>query len=151
MDCSTPGFPVLHHLPELAQTYVYWVGDAIQPSHLLLSPFPPAPNPSQHQGLFQSVKIFLILKMEINDYPTLNTVLRITHNACTILKHKGSFQSMLVIIIIIPLCHRISSSLWNFTLYEKYSYYFRWMDGVSMSFLITWLRFWWPRTVSLQV
>ena len=70
---------------------------------------PPAINLSQHQGLFQSVKFFWIL--EINDYPTLNTVLRITHNACTILKHKGSFQSMLVIIIIIPLGHRISSSL----------------------------------------
>ena len=41
-DCSTSGFPVLHHLPELAQTHVHWVGDAIQPSHPLLSPSPPA-------------------------------------------------------------------------------------------------------------
>ena len=55
MDCSTPGFPVLHHLPELAQTYVHWVGDAIQPSHPLSSPSPPAFNLSQHQGLFQWV------------------------------------------------------------------------------------------------
>ena len=55
MDCSTPGFPVLHHLPEFAQTPVYWVGDAIQPSHLLSSPFPPALNLSQHQGFFQWV------------------------------------------------------------------------------------------------
>ena len=55
MDCSTPGFPVLHHLLEFAQTHVYWVGDAIQPSHPLLSPFPPALNLSQHQGLFQWV------------------------------------------------------------------------------------------------
>ena len=47
------GFTVLHHLPELAQTHVHWVGDAIQPSHLLSSPFPPAFNLSQHQGLFQ--------------------------------------------------------------------------------------------------
>ena len=44
MDCSTPGFPVLHHLPELAQTHVHWVSDAIQPSHPLLSPSPPAFN-----------------------------------------------------------------------------------------------------------
>ena len=51
MDCSTPGFPVLHHLPELAQTHVRWVGDAIQPSHLLSSSSP-AFNLSQHQGLF---------------------------------------------------------------------------------------------------
>ena len=40
-DCSTPGFPVLHHLSELAQTHVYWVSDAIQPSHPPLSPYPP--------------------------------------------------------------------------------------------------------------
>ena len=53
MDCSTPGFPVHHQLPELAQTHVHLVGDAIQPSHPLLSPIPPAFNLSQHQGLFQ--------------------------------------------------------------------------------------------------
>ena len=53
MDCSTPGFPVHHHLPELAQTHVHRVGDAIQPSHPLSSPSPPAFNLSQHQGLFQ--------------------------------------------------------------------------------------------------
>ena len=52
MDCSTPGFPDHHQLPELAQTHVHWVGDAIQPSHPLSSPSPPAFNLSQHQGLF---------------------------------------------------------------------------------------------------
>ena len=51
MDCSTPGFPVLHHLPELAQTYVHWVGDALQPSHPLSAPSP-AFSIAQHQGLF---------------------------------------------------------------------------------------------------
>ena len=55
MDCSTPGFPVHQQLPELAQTHVHWVGDAIQPSHPLSSPSPPAFNLSQHQGLFQQV------------------------------------------------------------------------------------------------
>ena len=50
MDCSTPGLPVHHQLPESTQTHVYQVGDAIQPSHPLLSPSPPAPNPSQHQS-----------------------------------------------------------------------------------------------------
>ena len=55
MGYSTPGFPVLYHLPEFAQTHVHWVGDAIQPSSLLLSPSPPAFNLSQHQGLFQWV------------------------------------------------------------------------------------------------
>ena len=48
-NCSTPGFPVLHQLPELAQTHVHWVGDVIQPSHPLSSPSPPAFNLSQHQ------------------------------------------------------------------------------------------------------
>ena len=55
MDYSTPGFPVFHHLPELAQTHVHWVSDAPQPSHLLLSPSTPAFNLSQHQGLFKWV------------------------------------------------------------------------------------------------
>ena len=55
MDCSTSGFPVHHQLPELAQTHVHWVGDAILPSHPLLSPSPPAFNLSQHQGVFQWV------------------------------------------------------------------------------------------------
>ena len=53
MDCSTPGLPVHHQLPELAQTPVHQVGDAIQPSHPLSSPSPPDFNLSQHQGLFQ--------------------------------------------------------------------------------------------------
>ena len=55
MDCSMPGFPAHHQLLELAQTHVHRVSDAIQPSHSLLSPSPPAFNLSQHQGLFQQV------------------------------------------------------------------------------------------------
>ena len=55
MNCSTPGPPVHHQLPEFTQIHVHRVGDAIQASHPLLSPSPPAPNPSQHQSLFQSV------------------------------------------------------------------------------------------------
>ena len=55
MNCSTPGLPVHHQLLELTQTHVHRVGDTIQPSHPLLSPSPPAPNPSQHQSLFQWV------------------------------------------------------------------------------------------------
>ena len=55
MDCSAPGFPVHHQLPEFTQTHVHWVGDAIQPSHPLSSPSPPAFNLSQHQGLLQWV------------------------------------------------------------------------------------------------
>ena len=52
MNLSMPGLPV-QQLPEFIQTHVHRVGDAIQPSYPLLSPSPPAPNPSQHQGLFQ--------------------------------------------------------------------------------------------------
>ena len=53
---ATPCLPVNHKLPEFTQTHAHRVGDAIQPSHPLSSPFPPAPNPSQkHQGLFQRV------------------------------------------------------------------------------------------------
>ena len=55
MDCSTPGLPVHYQLPEFTQTHGHWVSDAIQPSHPLSSPSPPALNLSQHQGLFQWV------------------------------------------------------------------------------------------------
>ena len=55
MNRSTPGLPVHHHFLEFTQTHVHRVGDAIQSSHPLSSPFPPAPNPSQHQSLFQWV------------------------------------------------------------------------------------------------
>ena len=62
MECNTPDFPVHHQLPELAQTYVQWVGDAIQPSHAPSSPSPPAFNLSQHQSQFftsggQSIRV----------------------------------------------------------------------------------------------
>ena len=56
MDCSMPGFPILHYLLKFAQTHVHWVDDAIQPSHPLSSPSPPVINLSQHQGLFQWVR-----------------------------------------------------------------------------------------------
>ena len=55
MNCSMPGLPVHHQLPEFTQTHVHWVDDAIQPSHPLSSPSPPALNLSQHQDLFQWV------------------------------------------------------------------------------------------------
>ena len=55
MNLSTPGLPVHHQLPEFTQIHAHLVGDATQPSHPLSSPSPPAPNPSQHQGLFQWV------------------------------------------------------------------------------------------------
>ena len=53
MNSSMPGLPVHYHLPEFTQTHVHRVSEAIQPSHPLLSPSPPAPNPSKHQSLFK--------------------------------------------------------------------------------------------------
>ena len=66
MDCSTPGCPVLYQLPEPAQTHVRRVSDAIQPSHPLLSPSPPAFSLSQHQALFPTkLKAFYILVADL--------------------------------------------------------------------------------------
>ena len=58
MNCSMPGLPVQHQLPEFTQTHVHRVSDAIQPSHPLSSPSPPAPNPSQHQSSFPVNQLF---------------------------------------------------------------------------------------------
>ena len=76
MNCSMPGFSVFHYLPEFAQTHVHWASDAMQPSHPLSSPSPPAFNLSQHQGLFfasggQSIGVSAsasILPMNIQDW-----------------------------------------------------------------------------------
>ena len=74
MDCSTPGFPVLHQLPVLAQTHVYRVGDASWPSHPLSSPSPPALNLSQQQGLFQWVssshQVVQVLEFQLPHSPS---------------------------------------------------------------------------------
>ena len=72
MDCSTPVFAVLHHLPELAQTHVHWVNDAIQLSHPLSSHSPPAFNLSQHQSLFQWVassnQVAKVLELQLQSF-----------------------------------------------------------------------------------
>ena len=69
MNCSTPGLPVYHQLPEFTQIHVHRVSDAIQPSHPLSSPSPPAPNPSQHQSLFQWVnslhQVAIVLEFQL--------------------------------------------------------------------------------------
>ena len=74
MDCSTPGFPVHHHLPELTQTHVCQVSDTIQPSCPLSSPSPPAFNVSQHQGLFKwissSHQVAKVLEFSFNISPS---------------------------------------------------------------------------------
>ena len=77
MDCSTPGFPVHHQLLEFTQTHVHWVGDAIQPSHPLSSPSPPALNISQHQSLFKWVsslhQVAKVLEFQLQKVLPMNT------------------------------------------------------------------------------
>ena len=74
MNHSTPGLPVHHQLLESSQTHVHWVRDAIQPSHPLLSPSPPALNLSQHQGLFQwassSHQVAKVLELQLQNQIT---------------------------------------------------------------------------------
>ena len=73
MNCSTPGLPVHHQLPESTQTHVHRVSDAIQPSHPLSSPSPTAPNLSQHQGLFKWVssphQVTKVLEFQLQHQP----------------------------------------------------------------------------------
>ena len=91
MNHSTPGLPVHHQLPEFTQTHVHWVGDAIQPSHPLSSPFPPAPNPSQHQGLFQWVnsshQLLRIIKYQVGGGTSL-VVFPSWESACPLRGHR---------------------------------------------------------------
>ena len=88
MNRSTPGLPVHHQLQEFTQTHVHRVGDAIQPSHPLSSPSPPAPNPSQHQGLFQWVNS----SHEVTKVPwPFKNPLAITINACISLSYQHTF------------------------------------------------------------
>ena len=112
----TPSFPVLHHLPELAQSHVHWVGDAIQPSHPLSSPSLPAFHLSQHQGLIQWVGSLhqvakrLELQLQLNEYSGLISfrtdwfdLLAIQGTLKSLLQHPSSKASVL----------RCSASLWS--------------------------------------
>ena len=77
MNRNTPGLPVQHQLPEFTQTHIHRVSDAIQPSHPLSSPSPPAPNPSQHQNLFQWVnsshEVAKVLEFQFSIIPSKET------------------------------------------------------------------------------
>ena len=106
MDCSTPGLPVLHHLPEFAQTHVHWVGDAIQPSHPLSSPSP-AFYLSQHRGLIATWHLGKqILTLKIIFQPL--TTEPENHNL--LLKCKRG-TSLVVQWLRIPLCNAGDASL----------------------------------------
>ena len=109
MNCSMPGLPVHHQLPEFTQTCVHWVSDAIQPSHPLSSPSPPAPNPSQQQSLFQWVnsshEVAKVLEFQLEYHSfqrnprvdllavqgTLKSVLQYHSSKASILQHSDLF------------------------------------------------------------
>ena len=109
MDCSTPGFPVHYQLPELTQTNVHQVGDAIQASHPLLSPSPPTFNLSQHQGLFRWVsslhQLDKVLEFQLQHHPSTEysglIFLRITflyiHHNCLSLGHHNHLPGLFAI------------------------------------------------------
>ena len=99
MDCQSPGFSVLHYLLEFAQTHVHRVCDAIQPSRPLLSPFPPAFNLSQHQGLFQWVSSSnQVAKVELQlQHQPLRVILRIKYD---ITWHKSSIDASYLVSIV---------------------------------------------------
>ena len=87
MNRSTPGLPAHHHLPEFTQIHVHRVSDGIQPSHALLSPSPSAPNPSQHQRLFQWVntshKVAKVLEFLLSDFKSsLQNMLNVGESSC---------------------------------------------------------------------
>ena len=111
MNRSRLGLPVHHQLPEFTQTHGPLVGDAIQPSHPLSSPSPPAPNPSQHQGLFQWVnsshEVARVLEFQLqhqsfNEHPGLNSfrmdwldLLAVQGTLKSLLQHHSSKASIL--------------------------------------------------------
>ena len=103
MDCHTPGFPVYHQLPEPAQIHAHWVGDAIQPSHPLSSPSPPAFSLSQHQGLFQWVsslrQVATVLELQLQrqsfQWTPRTDLLAVQGTLKSLLQHHSSKASIL--------------------------------------------------------
>ena len=99
MDCSIPGLPVHCQLPEFTQTHVHWVGDAIQPSHPLSSPFPPALNLSQHQGLFQWVsssnQVAKVLEFQFQPSNEYSGLISFRMNWLDLLAVQGTLKSLL--------------------------------------------------------
>ena len=95
MDCSTPGFPVHHQLPESTQTHVHQVGDAIQPSHPLSSPSPPAFNLSQHQGLFKWVRKYWSFSFSISPFNEYSGLISFRMDWLDVLAVQGTLKSLL--------------------------------------------------------
>ena len=93
MNWSTPGLPVHHHLPEFTQTHVHQVSDAIQPSHPLLFPSPPAPNPSQQFIVIHTVKGFgIVNKAEIDVFLELSCFFNDPSDAGNLISGSSAFS-----------------------------------------------------------
>ena len=99
MDCSTPGFPVHHQLPQLVQTHIHQVGDAIQPSNSLLSPSSSAFNLSQHQGLLQwvssSYQVTQVLELQHQSFQWIFRIDFLMINWLDLLAVQGTLKSLL--------------------------------------------------------
>ena len=158
MNHSTPGLPVHHQLLEFTQTHVHWVSDAIQPSHPLSSPSP-APNPSQHQGLFQWVNLhmrwpkywsFNFSNSPISEHPGLISfrmdwldLLAVQGTLKSLLQHHSSKASMLrcSVFFIVQLSHPYMTTgetiaLTRWTLVSKVmSLLFNMLSRVVITFL----------------
>jgi len=104
INCSTPGFPVLHHLPEFAQSHVLWVGDATEPPHSLSSPSPPAFRLSFFE-IFFFLQIFIFWMLSFNPDFSLSCF--------TFIKRHFSSYSLVPPSSLVP-CIRIENSCWKF-------------------------------------
>ena len=122
MDCSMPGFPVYHQLLELTQTHVHLVGDAIQPSHPLSSPSPPAFNLSQQQGLYKWYHIFVFLCL---------VYVHCYVHSSTILNSKTHKQPN-------PLTGEWIKKMWHIYTMEYYSAIKRMNPGVGKDSILAW-------------
>ena len=125
MDRSLPGFPVLHHLPELAQTHVHWVSAAIQPSHPLSSPSPPAFSLSQHQNIFQWVscshQVAKVLELQLQSFQWIFRV------------------DFLYQLVLSPCSPRDSSGVYSNTTVQKHQFFSAQPSSQSNSHIHTWL------------
>ena len=176
MDCSTLGFPVLHCLPEFAQTHVHWVGGASS-SHPLSSPAPPALNLSQHQGLFQcsSYQVVKVLELQhqsfqwifrvdfLSDWLVWSSCLRVQGTLKSLLQHHSLKASILQhsAFFMVQLSHlymatgkTIALTIWTFVgkvislLFNTLSRFVRAFLPRSKYLLISWLQS--PSAVTLE-
>ena len=127
MDCSTPGFTVHHQHPECTETYVHCISDAIQPSHSLLSPSPPAFSLSQHQSLFQWVS-FLHQVAKVLEF-------QLQHHSFQWIFRTDFFRMDWLDLLAVQGISRVSSN----TTVQKHQFFGAQLSLLSNSHIYTWL------------